>query len=623
MIDASGTALVLPSGLSLSIARDGTGGLVYLRQVGGVAHVFLSSLIGGSFAAPVQLDGALAAPASSPVIAAGNGGLLVVGFISGGQLFVVSRASSRSGLSAPQALASGASSPAVSMSNFGKAYLAFVVADGSGSDVRAAYYDAGRWGVEAAPLNATPADDAGSGAGRPAVAAAGDGVGIVAWGERGAVLTRRVWATSPSVVYEQADGPLPGCTDAGADDPVVGTEGDSSYADVAFQETLSCSGAQQSRVLMNRLQGSAYDGLTQPDGLSPGSSGGAQDPQITMGEYGHGFVTSERTDDNNLYATLLGDNGSSGPTVQVNSLPLAAPPDGVAATAGLFSDLIAWQQAPGSAGAPEIRLRYAPGGSSLGPEIVVSSPAEGATDAADGLAAAGDVQGDSAVAWLQGADGAAQIMAVQLYQPPGPFAALHSFLYQRTSQPVLAWSAAQEAWGPLTYSVSLDGVAAGQTTATALRLTGPVSDGRHVYQVTAANPVSQQSQTRPATVFVDTLAPVASLSARRRIPLGKRLWLRVAYADLPPTGAPAADASGVASVLIRWGDGTTTSLTPGRHLASHVYKHARRYAITVVVTDKAGNRTRALGAIRVSKPRRHRKPQAGKPGKPGSGGGKL
>jgi len=34
-------------GLSnLSIARDGTGGLVYLKQVSGVPHVFVSRLVG-------------------------------------------------------------------------------------------------------------------------------------------------------------------------------------------------------------------------------------------------------------------------------------------------------------------------------------------------------------------------------------------------------------------------------------------------------------------------------------------------------------------------------------------------------------------------------------------------
>ena len=41
-------------GLSgISVARDGTGGVVYLKDVGGVQHVFVS-LLAGSFQAPEQ-----------------------------------------------------------------------------------------------------------------------------------------------------------------------------------------------------------------------------------------------------------------------------------------------------------------------------------------------------------------------------------------------------------------------------------------------------------------------------------------------------------------------------------------------------------------------------------------
>src|SRR5205807_3468852 len=105
--------------------------------------------------------------------------------------------------SGPQALAAGASNPAVGISIHGKGYLAFTASGAGGHDVRAAYYNAGQWALESAPLDAAPGDDAGTGAGRPRVTAAGDGVGIAVWGEAGHVYSRRVWATSPSVVFEQ------------------------------------------------------------------------------------------------------------------------------------------------------------------------------------------------------------------------------------------------------------------------------------------------------------------------------------------------------------------------------------------------------------------------------------
>ena len=142
---------------------------MYLKQVGGVVHVFVSRLLGGVFQAPEEVDASLAGASSQPVIAAGNGGLLLVGFINGGVLYVVDRLAANAPAGPPQPLAGVASNPAISISNFGKAYLAFAVAGPTGNDVRAAYYYAGRWGLESSPLDAVPSDDAGSGTGRPAV----------------------------------------------------------------------------------------------------------------------------------------------------------------------------------------------------------------------------------------------------------------------------------------------------------------------------------------------------------------------------------------------------------------------------------------------------------------------
>ena len=226
---------------------------------------------------------------SQPVITAGGGGVLLVAFVNGGQLYVMDRASVSSPWSAPAVVSGAASNPSIAMSNFGKGYLAFT-ADGAGGghDVRAAYYYKGQWAAEASSLNAVPDDGAGTGTGRPVAGAAGDGVGVIAWGEGGHIYSRRVWGTSPSVVYEQADPPsFSTCSEVSTDTPQVGTEGDSSYADVVFHELISCGSGprtQQSRVLMNRLRGSAYDGARQPDGLSSPGTEGADQPQIAMGD---------------------------------------------------------------------------------------------------------------------------------------------------------------------------------------------------------------------------------------------------------------------------------------------------------------------------------------------------
>ncbi len=599
-IDGPSADIVRPSGLGLSVARDGSGGLVYLKQVNGTPHVFVSALVGGAFQAPVEVDSGLAGGSSQPVVAAGNGGLLLIGFINAGELYVVERANPAAAYTTPAGLAGGASNPAISITNFPKAYLAFTIQDGGGHDVRTAYWANGSWALEGPPLNATPADDAGTGSGRPAVAAAGDGIAIVVWGENGHVYSRRVWGTNPSVVDEQADAPPGGCTEASADEPAVGAGGDSSYAAVAFREQVTCSGQQQSRVLSNRLHASIFDGITNADGQSGAPADGAQDPQVAANEYGAGWVTSERTVSNAVIAQSLNQNTQPAGVEPVNSLPITAAPDPVPATAGLYSTFIAWQQQPGASGSSEVRVRYAPDGATLGPEIIASSPAQGPVDAADGIAAAGDAYGEAAVAWLQGAPGSSAVMVDQMYQSPGPFAAIRPLRYARSSQPVFSWTT-PHGWGPMRYSLNASGATVAQTYASSAVPAAPLPDGRHSWQVVSTNPAGQQSRTKVASVFIDTVPPRVKIRLPRLGQTGARFATTVTYSDPPPPGEPRSDASGVAKVLVKWGDGKSTKVKLHTHPASHVYGHSGRYKITVTVTDKAGNVTKLTTTVRVLK----------------------
>jgi len=124
VIDGPSASIVRPAGIAMSVARDGTGGLVYLKQVAGTQHVFVSALTGGSFQTPVQVDPGLGA-SSQPVIAAGNGGVLLIAFVSGGELYVVDRPAPPPGSPPPPASRPAPSNPAISITNFSKAYLAF------------------------------------------------------------------------------------------------------------------------------------------------------------------------------------------------------------------------------------------------------------------------------------------------------------------------------------------------------------------------------------------------------------------------------------------------------------------------------------------------------------------
>jgi len=571
----------------ISMARDGTGGLVYLKDVAGVAHVFVSRVAGGFFQPPEEIDSALAGPSSQPVIAAGNGGLLVIAFINGGSLWVVDRSSTASGYQAPVALIGAASNPSVQMTNFGKAYVAFTAGVPGGSDVRAAYFVNGTWALEPTPLNVSPGDDAGTGAGRPEVAAANDGVAIVVWGENGHIYARRVWKTSPSVAYEQADAAtLSGWSEVTADDPEVGSEGNSSYADVVFREVLGNGASRQERVLMNRLQGGSFDGVQPCDGLTTPGAEGADQPGVSDSEYGTGLVTSAHDTSNQVWASVLQNDGQLTQTVRVDSLPNVTGPYPTSAMDGFSSGLVAWQHDPGAPGIPEIRARLYDVSTGFGPELVLSSPALGPTNAGAGLATAGDTHGDAAVAWVQGTGSSTQIVAAQLYQPPGSLPAPKSLTYARTTHPVLSWSAPKNSWG-VSYRVSVDGVVVTQTTATTVAVPVALSQGRHRWHVTAVNPAGLTSTSCAAVVFVDTFAPRVrvTLSGPRRA--GSALRLHVSYSDVR-RGLPRRDASGISSVRVSWGDGTSSRIG---HVVYHVYGRPGRYLLRVTVTDRAGNVT--------------------------------
>jgi hypothetical protein len=252
----------------------------------------------------------------------------------------------------------------------------------------------------------------------------------------------------------------------------------------------------------------------------------------------------------------------------------------------------------------------------LSPEQVVSSPALGATDAGLGLVAAGDVAGDAAVAWVQGSGASTCIVAAQLYQVPGGFVPAHSFTYATTGTPTLSWSPAAELWGSPQYVVKLDGVQIAQTPA--LFLTTPIPNGRHVYQVTAVNQAGLSSAAPSATVFVDTVAPSVSFTVRGTFIVKARQQLSVRYGDPPPPGLPASAASGVATVLVKWGDGTSARIR--RTSASHVYTRTRKFTITITATDRAGNATVVKKTITIKpkpkpkKKRKRRKPKGHKAG---------
>jgi hypothetical protein len=589
----------------MAVARDGTGGLVYLKDVAGVPHVFVSQLLGGVFSAPIEVDGALPSPSSQPVIAGSPGGILMVAFVNGGQLYAVTSAGGPAQFGAPQVLFAGASNPAISATYIGKAYLAFTATVDGVSEVRAAYYWQGSWALEPTPLNNVPTEDAGTGDGAPAVAAAQDGVGIVAFGEAGHIYLRRVWGTAPSVVDYQVDVPsVSGWNEVSAADPSIATGADSSYVNVAFEETLTNGTVQQTRSLLHLLVASEWLPIAAPDGFTTPGAESAGDADVSMGEYGDGVASAVHQTTDEVWGMTLANDGGPTSAIRIDSLPNASAPDPVSAAAGYYSGLVAWQHDPGALGIPEVRARFYTN-HAWEPELVSSSPSLGPTDAAAGLVAGGDLSANVAVAWVQGTGANTVIAAAQLYQPPGAFKAVDPFRYVRSVYPLLSWTPPHENWGP-DFQVSVDGVSVKQTDADSSRV-GPLAQGPHTWSVVAINGAGLESATKSATVFVDTVPPTVTTTLSGTLEVGKELHVGVQYSDTPPGGTPA-EGSGVSLVTVNWGDGSKFVITHGKY---HAYKKPGHYLLTVTVSDRAGNKTTKTQEL-VIKPkpkpkRKHRK----------------
>jgi len=599
-LDGPGAGIDRLGGVDLS--RDGTAALVYTKQDGGALHVFASRVVGGDWQPPQRLDPGLSGDSSQPVVATGDGGRVLIAFVNAGQLYTVTRPAGPAAGGFPAAVplsgARGASDPSITLSIHGKGYLAYTAATpASGHDVRAAFLTSGGWSLIDAPLDNDPARDAGVGAGRPRIAAAADGLAVVAWGESGSVYARRIWGTSPSVVSPQVSvDSFEGQPGGVADSPEVGAGYDSStWVTLAFRQTFAQSGGPVSRVVSRRLRGSAFEGPFAADGLPTPAPEGADRPRIAVGGAGDGLLTSERQTTNGTWALNVGHSASP---MEIDSGGSTSAPYPVPAL-GPGRGLVAYQQS--GAGAADVRVRlFAADG--FAPEATVTDPSLGPTVAAQGLEASADGAGDVVVAFVQGASGARRIVVGGLYVPPGSFSATFSSRFGRSSRPLLTWTPSAGALGGIRYSVAVDGALVATTGGTRARPT-PVADGAHTVQITATDRRGQTSSAAPRRLLIDTTAPVARLSVRGRALVGAALRVRLSAVDRPPRGRVAT--SGLGPVLVRFGDGTAQRIAP-RALArgvQHRYRRAGRYRMLVSVPDVAGNVRHLALVVRVAQHR--------------------
>ncbi len=209
------------------------------------------------------------------------------------------------------------------------------------------------------------------------------------------------------------------------------------------------------------------------------------------------------------------------------------------------------------------------------------------------MGAGGDIAGDEAVAWVQGTGSSTRISGALLYYPPGGFGPRNVTKYSRGTRPLFSWSASREEWGPIGYSLAIDGVPVARTGDTSVRVPRALAQGPHTWQVSAVNQAGVATAASAVSLFVDSVAPSVQFSLTGRERRGTRLRLTVRTSDVPAIGGTG---SGVSSVVVRWGDGTSTRFHNG---ARHTYTGVGTFRLRLTVSDRAGNSTKLTRLVRI------------------------
>jgi hypothetical protein len=610
----------------VAMAEDGTGGLVYLKRVDGVAHVFVSRYVAGQWLAPIRVDSEQPYAASEPRIGAADGGELVVvwatPFASEKEQPVDELLSSTLG---PGASAFGPAmivdhdvrqgndvSPDIAVSSTGQADVVYRVVRESErngpavlhagdvpEEVRVAHFNGERWSA-LGEINRDPgiAMRPPTHANAPQVAIGPTGNGIVVWQEPELNGVARVWARR--LFASNVDYVMPVSATSFAGSPI---DEDSDAPSVAFTRLGQAVVAYRQvagpgsplpgpRIFLNDLpngeasSGDEFTGAIVADSsVAGGKAASIGRPSIDIDEKeslrllydSNGVPRVVEGTDVGLSGTL-----SLGPPFVGTSLE---PADELPAASVMNPEgggVSAWPSADVH-GNPAVAVREDfPGGAAQ--TALLSGGAGGPIGE---LAVGRSGLGGGIVAFQQGPLGDAAIVAAQVSAPPSSFVTNVPKGWIKPSQAKISWLAAASADGPLSYTVVLDGHKL-PTPAGADGLTinpHELGDGVHEVQVLATDVYGQSTLSALSPLKVDGQPPGVKVSAAMG---GYGVAVRVGNAE---------SAVAVQSVSVSFGDGTQTT---GHKLVRHRYTRAGVYTVVVRVRDKLGNRgvVRRLVSVR-------------------------
>lgn len=614
-----------------AMSEDGSGGIVYLKQVGGRNHVFAAQLRDGVWRAPQRVDVGQGFDSSWARIGAGDGGRLVVTWAhefgaESDRMFSASLDPGATGFQPPVPIDFNIGDatltfPDLAMARGGQAYLAYrVITDNStanppgyvGADTRVARYSGRLWSVLGVPMDRsigspvrqpTPENS-------PRVGIDVQGGGVVAWQEPDDEFVDRIWArrlfgASVGIPLQVSPSSWEGAPLRGAADSFSLDVSGFGQAAVALRQLPGqASRLDAPRVLVNET----------PDIFSELAGSFGQAHLADGGARGGLGAPSVGVDPRGLYVTAFG----AGPSTLIGSGSDAASStvdrlDGGASevegeplvdVAETGAAVVAWRELRAGTGLVAVQERRADG---------VVEPTELSASNGGGVgrvAMGGSGLGDAILAWKQGNGANSQIAAAVVDAPPDPFLVLLPEGWQRGKKIQVAWDRTRNAIGGVRYTISVDDEPVVEDRrGTRARLTpDDVEDGRHRVQVFAVDAGGQETGSRTGPLLVDRSGPEVKL--RRR---GMRLFVTV-------SDGPRRESSGLrrGSVAIHFGDGGTGRKgggsggpgvisvkkakgrgKPAVHREAHLYERGGRFRVRVRACDKAGNVTRFAQSVRV------------------------
>ena len=596
----------------VAMAQDGSGGLVYLKRVDGVAHVFVARYLGGHWLAPIQVDIGQPFAASWPRIGAADGGELEVvwatPFATEHSLPVDELVSSTLGAGSstfgppmlvdPDIRAGTGTSPDLAMSSTGQADIVYrVVKDQTGAisgipllhpgdvveEVRVAHFNGETWS-DLGSINRDPGVSmrAPTQENAPQIAVGPTGNGIVVWQEPEINGVARIWARrlfGSTLNYalavsatSLAGSPLEGESDA----PSLAFSR-LGQAEVAYRQAAGAgSPLPGPRVFLNILpdgesakaSGTEFLGATVADSFVPDGTGATiGPPSIDI--------------DEKREVRLLYDSNGTPRIVQGNgqglsgALSLGPPFAGAGLPAASVMDpagggVSAWPSIEAGSPAVAVREDFPDGG------VQTALVSGGAGGPIGELSVGRSGLGDGLIAFQQGPTGNAAIVAAQATAPPAELVVTSPNGWVKPAGAVISWEPALSANGPLSYSVVVDGHAfATQPSAYSLRLSpAGLSSGIHRVQLLATDIYGQSTLSAPVNLRVDATPPTVAIAhSRGSETIGVRV--RDAYSGV--------DAH---AISVNFGDGHSAH---GHTRLRHRYAHAGIYRVVVLVRDKLGN----------------------------------